>query len=108
MTNTTPVSTPTIQSRLLSLADAFAAEKYTAHAMQAWLQERCVFDPRAVTLFADLHADWLQWAAMNERFCSSAQRLANALRHLGLARCVRRSGTRRAYIGITLKSGGVA
>jgi hypothetical protein len=106
MTPTLPVLNPATESRLQSLPEAFSGEQYTARAMQAWLQERCLFDSQTVTSFAALHTDWLQWAEANERFGSSAQRLANALKHLGLERCVRGSGTQRAYIGIALKDGG--
>lgn len=108
MTDTSHTDASTIQSRLLNLPDAFAAEKYTAQAMQAWLQERCIFDPHAVTPFAELRADWLKWAQANDRYSSTAHRLAKALCHLGLDRCVLGSGTQRSYVGIALKVGGAA
>lgn len=108
MTDTSHTDASTIQSRLLNLPDAFAAEKYTAQAMQAWLQERCIFDPHAVTPFAELRADWLEWAQANDRYSSTAHRLAKALCHLGLDRCVLGSGTQRSYVGIALKVGGAA
>jgi hypothetical protein len=100
--------TPSIQAKLLTLTDAFAIEKSTARAMQAWLEDRCIFDSQAVTLFCVLHADWLKWAQRNRRFCSTPHRLAKGLLHLGLERCVLGSGTKRAYIGIALKPEGAA
>lgn len=88
---------------MIYLEKAFVLEKSTARNMQQWLQDRCVLDEQAVTPFAQLRADWLCWADDHQRYRSTGRRLAMVLNHLGLPRCVLRSGTVRAYRGIALK-----
>lgn len=88
-----------VQSRLASLPDAFVLEKSTAHAMQQWLRECCVFTDQA-TACSDLYAHWLKWAHAHDHYQSTPRRLGMAMRHLGMKPCIINSGRTRAYRGI--------
>ena len=90
-----------IQARLPSLPDAFVLDKSTAHAMQQWLRECCVFTDH-VTACADLYAHWSKWAVAHNHYRSTPRRLGIAMRHLGLQPRVLHSGKTRAYRGIAL------
>ena len=101
MTPNSQLDLDAIRSRLITLPDAFVLEKSTAHAMQEWLRECCIFTDQT-TAFSDLHSHWRGWAEARDHYRSTPRRLAMAMRHLGLQPCVLHSGKTRAYRGIAL------
>jgi putative DNA primase/helicase len=81
-----------------------ATEEYfeAEDALGRWLEERCVREPNAKSLTAELFNDWKQWAESAGEFTGSQKRFADLLLTRGLDKW--RNGTGlRGFQGIGLK-----
>jgi putative DNA primase/helicase len=72
-------------------------------ALGRWLDERCVSDPNAKSLTAELFADWKQWAESSGEFIGSQKRFADLLLTRGIEKW-RNSAGLRGFRGVGLKN----
>ncbi|WP_287497596.1 phage/plasmid primase, P4 family [Pandoraea sp. CB10b_02] len=82
-----------------------ATEEYfeAEDALGRWLDERCVRDPNAKSLTAELFADWKQWAESAGEFAGSQKRFADLLLTRGVEKWRNTVGL-RGFRGVGLKN----
>lgn len=85
-----------------TLDTLFVYEKSTAHAMQAWFNACCTRENDHAETSADLWLSWRDWANEHDHYASTQRKLAMFLLFQGLQQTVVRSGTARAWKGISL------
>ncbi|AFU62862.1 phage/plasmid primase, P4 family [Acidithiobacillus caldus] len=86
------------QSVLDATDEYFEAED----ALGRWLEERCVRDPNAKSLVAELFSDWKQWAEAAGEFVGSQKRFSDLLLTRGLEKWRNGMGL-RGFRGVGLK-----
>jgi len=81
-----------------------ATEEYfeSEDALGRWLDERCVREPNAKSLTAELFTDWKQWAEASGEFIGSQRRFSDLLITRGLEKWRNSAGV-RGFQGIGLK-----
>jgi len=81
-----------------------ATEEYfeAEDALGRWLEERCVREPSARSLTAELFSDWKQWADTSGEFIGSQRRFSDLLITRGLEKWRNGAGV-RGFQGIGLK-----
>jgi putative DNA primase/helicase len=81
-----------------------ATEEYfeAEDALGRWLEERCVRNPNATALTAELFSDWKQWAEAAGEFVGSQKRFADLLLTRGLEKWRNGMGL-RGFLGVGLK-----
>ena len=81
-----------------------ATEEYfeAEDALGRWLEERCVREPSARSLTAELFSDWKQWAETSGEFIGSQRRFSDLLITRGLEKWRNGAGV-RGFQGIGLK-----
>ena len=81
-----------------------ATEEYfeAEDALGRWLEERCVREPNAKSLTAELFTDWKQWAETSGEFIGSQRRFSDLLITRGLEKWRNSVGV-RGFQGIGLK-----
>jgi putative DNA primase/helicase len=81
-----------------------ATEEYfeAEDALGRWLDERCVREPNAKSLTAELFTDWKQWAETSGEFIGSQRRFSDLLITRGLEKWRNSVGV-RGFQGIGLK-----
>ena len=81
-----------------------ATEEYfeAEDALGRWLEERCVREPNAKSLTAELFADWKYWAESAGEFVGSQRRFSDLLITRGLEKWRNTAGV-RGFRGIGLK-----
>ncbi|AUM00548.1 hypothetical protein B4966_10515 [Rhodocyclaceae bacterium] len=81
-----------------------ATEEYfeAEDALGRWLDERCVREPNAKSLTAELFADWKQWAEAAGEFAGSQKRFADLLLTRGVEKWRNTVGL-RGFRGVGLK-----
>ena len=81
-----------------------ATEEYfeAEDALGRWIEERCVLEPNAKSLTAELFNDWKQWAEAAGEFVGSQKRFADLLLARGLEKWRNEMGL-RGFQGIALK-----
>ncbi|PZP63893.1 MAG: hypothetical protein DI596_02515 [Azospira oryzae] len=81
-----------------------ATEEYfeAEDALGRWIEERCVLEPNAKSLTAELFNDWKQWAEAAGEFVGSQKRFADSLLARGLEKWRNGMGL-RGFQGIALK-----
>ncbi|MEW5890380.1 MAG: phage/plasmid primase, P4 family [Pseudomonadota bacterium] len=81
-----------------------ATEEYfeAEDALGRWIEERCVLEPNAKSLTAELFNDWKQWAEAAGEFVGSQKRFADLLLARGLEKWRNGMGL-RGFQGIALK-----
>ena len=82
-----------------------ATEEYfeAEDALGRWLEERCLREPNAKSLTAELFTDWKHWAESSGEFIGSQKRFADLLITRGIEKWRNPSGL-RGFKGIGLKS----
>lgn len=83
---------------------ATAAERARVDPVWAFVEERCIQAPEAVTPSADLYASYVAWAKDNPEPAMDVKRLGRRLTDLGFETCKGSQG-RRKRRGLALKSG---
>jgi len=81
-----------------------ATEEYfeSEDALGRWLDERCVREPNAKSLTAELFTDWKQWAEASGEFIGAQRRFSDLLITRGLDKWRNSAGV-RGFQGIGLK-----
>jgi len=82
-----------------------ATEEYfeAEDALGRWLDERCVREPNAKSLTAELFTDWKQWAEAAGEFIGSQRRFSDLLITRGIEKWRNSMGV-RGFQGIGLKN----
>jgi putative DNA primase/helicase len=81
-----------------------ATEEYfeAEDALGRWLEERCVSEPNAKSLTAELFTDWKQWADSAGEFIGSQKRFSDLLLSRGIEKWRNTTGL-RGFRGLGLK-----
>lgn len=81
-----------------------ATEEYfeAEDALGRWIDERCVREPNAKSLTAELFSDWKQWAEASGEFIGSQRRFSDLLITRGIEKWRNSAGV-RGFQGIGLK-----
>jgi putative DNA primase/helicase len=83
---------------------AEATESYRSEmdALQEWLQERCVPDPKTVTAFKELYDDYVSWCEQTDQEPLGKRAFANRLTEKGFD-AIKKAGRIGARQGLRLR-----
>ena len=85
-----------------AVAEATEIYRSEMDALQGWLEERCVPDPRAVTPFKDLYDDYVNWCSETDQEPLGKRAFANRLTEKGFE-TARVKGEAKARRGLRLR-----